>query len=114
MVSLIIGRSPPWCIPIPFYRIGSIDKIYGSYLSSSERQSIAELKINFIFCFSSSEVKSNFVIAIPYLFKIYNPSTSLLLKLKIITGSNFFSIISLSILNRSEPSVGYFFFLLFI
>lgn len=54
MTSLMMGSKPPWWIPMPLLRSGSIIVIWGSCWSSSLRVWIALLNILSIESFSSS------------------------------------------------------------
>lgn len=85
--SLITGRRPEWWTAIPRWSSGNINSMAGKFLSSSFKHCIAFRKTSSTVSFSSWLLKSSLDMDIACC------SHSLLLKLKMITGWNFRSII---------------------
>lgn len=104
-VSFSRGSRPPWWIPMPFNRMPLIAVMVARSLSTSSRTAMASSKIYYIFSFCSLVVRSYLVTTL-----LAKDSTSLLLKLKMMAGSMLLSIMTLMILDKSDPMFWLFFF----
>ena len=97
-VSFNRGNSPPWCTPIPRFRMFTIDLTCGSSRSSSLKQSVAFSKTSSTSFFSCSSLKSSRASCIAF------SSHSRFEKQKLMTGWKLFSMIILMSLKMEESS----------
>lgn len=95
MTSFRMGSSPPWWMPTPRLSRGRIASICGSFLSSSDSESMAFTNTCSISAFSSPDVKSILASASAYV------SHSRLEKENTMTGSYLRSMIILMMRDRS-------------